>query len=69
MFCKNCGQQMPDGVMFCPNCGEQHNPPETTGANDFFNPESSVNDEISSRIDEISFELITSNELIELIKL
>lgn len=21
MFCKNCGQQIPDGVAFCPNCG------------------------------------------------
>lgn len=24
MFCKNCGQQMPDNVAFCPNCGEQN---------------------------------------------
>ena len=35
MFCKNCGQQMPDGVEFCPNCGEQHTPAAV--GNDMFN--------------------------------
>ena len=38
-------------------------------SNDLFKPEISVNEEISSKIDEISFELITSSELIELIRL
>ena len=22
MFCKNCGNQIPDGVRFCPKCGK-----------------------------------------------
>lgn len=22
MFCKNCGQELPDGAVFCPNCNE-----------------------------------------------
>ena len=21
MFCRNCGQQLPDGSLFCPRCG------------------------------------------------
>ena len=26
MFCKNCGQQIPDTVQFCPNCGMKNEP-------------------------------------------
>ena len=26
MFCKNCGQQIPDTAQFCPNCGMKNEP-------------------------------------------
>ncbi len=30
MFCKNCGQELPEGGKFCPNCGADNSPVENT---------------------------------------
>ena len=46
MFCRNCGQKLPDGAKFCPNCGQTIDAQEET-QNNGINPDELVDNSVT----------------------